>query len=42
MFILMSAGFFGYVIFEKWQKSKLIQKLPRVLVSIVFLGFLWQ
>lgn len=42
MFILMSAGFFGYVISEKWQKSKLIQKLPRVLVSIVFLGFLWQ
>ena len=38
----MSAGFFGYVISEKWQKSKLIQVLPRVLVSIVILGFLWQ
>ena len=42
MFILMSAGFFGYVVSEKWQKSKLIQILPRVLVSIVILGFLWQ
>lgn len=42
MFILISAGFFGYVISEKWQKSKLIQILPRVLVSIVILGFLWQ
>ena len=42
MFILMSAGFFGYVISEKWQKSKLIQKLPRVLVWIVILWFLWQ
>jgi len=42
MFILISASFFGYVISEKWQKSTLIQKLPRVLVSIVFLGFLWQ
>ena len=42
MFILMSAGFFGYVISEKWQKSKLIQTLPRVLVWIVILWFLWQ
>ena len=42
MFILMSAGFFGYVVSEKWQKSKLIQILPRVLVSIVIIGFLWQ
>ena len=42
MFILMSAGFFGYVISEKWQKSKLIQKLPRVLAWIVALWFLRQ
>lgn len=42
MFILISAGFFGYVVSEKWQKSKLIQILPRILVSIVILGFLWQ
>jgi len=42
MFILISAGFFGYVISEKWGKSGLIQKLPLVLVSIVFLWFLWQ
>ena len=42
MFILMSASFLGYVISEKWQKSKLIQRLPRVLVIIVWLWFLWQ
>jgi len=42
MFILLSASFFGYVIAEKWQKSKLIQILPRVLVWIVWAGFLWQ
>ena len=42
MFILMSASFFGYVISEKWQKSKLIQILPRTLVIIVVLWFLWQ
>lgn len=42
MFILISGGFFGYVISEKWQKSKIIQKLPRVLVVIVVLWFLWQ
>ncbi len=41
-FILISASFFGYVISEKWQKSKLIQILPRVLVTIVWLWFLWQ
>ena len=41
-FILISASFFGYVISEKWQKSKLIQILPRVLVWIVWVGFLWQ
>jgi len=42
MFILISASFFGYVVSEKWQKSKLIQILPRVLVWIVWLWFLWQ
>lgn len=42
MFILMSAGSFGYVISEKWQKSKLIQTLPWVLVWIVILWFLRQ
>jgi hypothetical protein len=42
MFILISASFLGYVISEKWQKSKLIQILPRVLVWIVWAGFLWQ
>ena len=42
MFILISASFLGYVISEKWQKSKLIQILPRVLVWIVWLWFLWQ
>jgi len=42
IFILISASFFGYVISEKWQKSKLIQILPRVLVWIVWAGFLWQ
>ena len=42
IFILISASFFGYVISEKWQKSKLIQNLPRVLVWIVWVGFLWQ
>lgn len=42
IFILISASFLGYVISEKWQKSKLIQKLPRVLVWIVILWFLWQ
>ena len=41
-FILISASFFGYVISEKWQKSRLIQILPRVLVWIVWVGFLWQ
>lgn len=41
-FILISASFFGYVISEKWQKSKLIQILPRVLVWIVWAWFLWQ
>ena len=41
-FILISASFFGYVISEKWQKSKLIQILPRALVWIVWVGFLWQ
>jgi hypothetical protein len=42
MFILISASFFGYVISEKWQKSKVIQVFPRVLVCIVWLWFLWQ
>ena len=42
MFILISASFLWYVISEKWQKSKLIQILPRVLVWIVWLWFLWQ
>ncbi len=41
-FILISASFFGYVISEKRQKSKLIQILPRVLVRIVILWFIWQ
>ena len=41
-FILISASFFWYVISERWQKSKLIQILPRVLVWIVWAGFLWQ
>ena len=41
-FILISASFFGYVISEKWQKSKLIQNLSRILVWIVWAGFLWQ
>ena len=41
-FILISASFFGYVISEKWQKFKLVKILPRVLVGIVWLGFLWQ
>lgn len=41
-FILISASFFGYVISEKWQKSKLIQILPRALVWIVWVWFLWQ
>ena len=42
MFILISASFLWYVVSEKWQKSKLIQILPRVLVWIVWVGFLWQ
>ena len=42
MFILISASFVGYVISEKWQKSKLIQIVPRVLVWIVWIWFLWQ
>ena len=42
MFILISASFLWFVISKKWQKSKLIQILPRVLVSIVWVGFLWQ
>ena len=42
MFILLSASFFGYVLCEKWQKSKLIQILPRVLVRIVLAGFIRQ
>jgi hypothetical protein len=42
IFILISATFFGYVISEKWQKSKIIQILPRVLVWIVWAWFLWQ
>ena len=42
MFILISASFLGYVVSEKWQKSKLIQILPWVLVWIVWVGFLWQ
>ena len=41
-FILISASFLGYVISEKWQKSKLTHILPRVLVGVVLLGFLWQ
>lgn len=41
-FILISASFFWYVISEKWQKSKLIQILPWILVWIVWVGFLWQ
>ena len=41
-FILISASFFGYAISEKRQKSKLLQNLPRVLVRIVILWFLWQ
>ena len=41
-FILISASFFGYVISEKWQKSKLIKILPRILVLIVWLWFLRQ
>ena len=42
IFILISATFFWYVISEKWQKSKIIQILPRVLVWIVWAWFLWQ
>lgn len=42
VFILISASFFGYVISEKWQKSKLVQELPRILVVVVTLGFLRQ
>jgi len=42
MFILISASFLWYVISEKWQKSKIIQILPRVLVWIVWAWFLWQ
>ncbi len=42
MFILISASFLWYVVSEKRQKSKLIQILPRVLVWIVWVGFLWQ
>lgn len=41
-FILISASFFGYVISDKRQKSKLVQVIPWVLVGIVWLGFLWQ
>jgi len=41
-FILISASFFGYVISEKWQKSKVTQILPWILVWIVWAGFLWQ
>ena len=42
MFILISASFLWYVVSEKWQKSKIIQILPRVLVWIVWAWFLWQ
>jgi hypothetical protein len=42
MFILISASFLWYVVSEKWQKSKLIQILPRVLVWVVWAWFLWQ
>lgn len=42
MFILISASFLWYVVSEKWQKSKLIQILPRVLVWIVWAWFLRQ
>ena len=42
IFILISASFFGYIISEKWQKSKLTQILPWILVWIVWAGFLWQ
>ena len=41
-FILITASFLWYVISDKWQKSKLLKILPRVLVSIVWLWFLWQ
>ena len=42
MFVLISASFLWYVVSKKWQKSKLIQILPRILVWIVWAGFLWQ
>ena len=42
IFILNTASFLWYVISDKWQKSKLLKILPRVLVSIVWLWFLWQ
>ena len=41
-FILISASFFGYVYSEKRKKSNLIQFLPRILIWIVWAGFLWQ
>ena len=41
-FILISASFFGYVISEKRQKSKLVRILPRILVCSVWFGFIWQ
>jgi hypothetical protein len=41
-FILISSSFLWYVISDKWQKSKLLKILPWVLVSIVWLWFLWQ
>ena len=42
MFILISSTFLWYIISDKWQKSILIQILPRILVWIVWLWFLWQ
>ena len=42
IFILISASFFWYMISEKWQKSKILQMLPWILISIVWLWFLWQ
>ena len=42
IFILISASFFWYIISEKWQKSKILQFLPWILVWIVWLWFLWQ
>ena len=41
-FVLLSATFFGFVFSNKRKQTKFFQYLPRVLVSIVLIGFLWQ